>query len=152
MKIESDVFKESGMIPRKYTCDDDDISPPLTWSDVPAGTVSLALICDDPDAPMLTWVHWIVYNISPETSGLREGIGSKESAALGISQGLNSWRRANYGGPCPPGHSTHRYFFKLYATDLPRDLKPNMSKRDLEKAMRDHIIAQAQLIGVYSRG
>lgn len=138
------------MIPQKYTCEGEDISPPLRWSDVPQGTKSLALICDDPDAPMLTWVHWVVYCMSPTTTELKEGQPTKD-VIDGAVQGVNSWRRRGYGGPCPPGHSIHRYFFKLYALDVDLQLRPGTSKKDLEKVMAGHMLAEAQLMGVYTR-
>jgi len=151
MKLESPAFKQGGMIPQKYTCDAGDASPPLSWSEVPPGAVSLCLIVDDPDAPILTWVHWVMYNIPPGVPGLKEGLSARDAAESGMTQGTNSWRRTGYGGPCPPGHSTHRYFFKLYAVDKNLEIKPGASKRDLEKAMSGHVLEEAQLVGVYSR-
>lgn len=151
MMVESTAFKNGGLMPQKYTCDGDDESPPLLWSEVPGNAKSLALICDDPDAPLLTWVHWILYNIPPTMTGLKEGLSSRDATEMKIIQGVNSWRRTGYGGPCPPGNSTHRYFFKLYALDSELALKPAASKRNLENAMRGHVVAEAQLIGVYTR-
>lgn len=141
-----------GEIPEKYTCDGQDISPPLLWDDIPEGTKSLVLIVDDPDAPdpkapKMTWVHWLIYNIPPTTKGLEEGVSNFPKGAL---HGKNDWRRTGYGGPCPP-IGRHRYFFKLYALDtvLP-DLKiPD--KKALESAMKGHIIEMAELIGTYQR-
>lgn len=147
--IRSSAFTDNSPIPRQHTCDGLEISPPLYWFDIPQGTKSLALIIDDPDAPKLTWVHWIVYNIPPHTGGLSENISSHELPP-GAKEGLNSWERTGYGGPCPP-IGEHRYFHKLYALDiiLPDLNHPN--KKQLEKAMKDHILGEAELIGTYMR-
>ena len=150
MKLHSPAFEANSMIPRKYTCDGADISPPLSWSETPAGTKSLVLICDDPDAPMRTWVHWVVYNLSPQTLSLPENIPAKKPLADGGLQGINDFRKIAYGGPCPPG-GTHRYFFKLYALDTTLDLQPGASKAQVESAMAGHILAQGELIGRYQR-
>ena len=142
MKITSSAFVHNTMIPLKYTCQGQDLSPPLTISEIPEGTASLALIIDDPDAPGKTWDHWIIWNIKP--------IGEiKEDAAPG-TQGKNSWGRQNYGGPCPPS-GTHRYFFKLYAIDSVLDLPAGVTKAKLEEAMIGHILEQAELIGLYQK-
>lgn len=145
LRISSAVFVEGGSIPAKYTCDGGDVNPPLTMENVPAGSRSLALIVDDPDAPVGMWVHWVVWNISPATVEIKEG-----SIPAGAREGKNDWRRNSYGGPCPPS-GTHRYFFKLYALDATLNLGPDSSKKDLERAMHGHVIAQAQLMGVYRR-
>jgi hypothetical protein len=142
--ITSPAFAEGEPIPAKFSCDGEDISPELVWSGIPEGTASLALIMDDPDAPMGTWVHWVLFNLPPGSAGLPEG-----AAGLG-EDGNNSWKRTGYGGPCPPG-GTHRYFFKLYALDTTLDLEPGATKKALEKAMEGHILAQAELMGTYSR-
>ena len=146
LKISSSAFGNNSHIPEKYTCDGKDMNPPLSVEHVPAKTVSLALIVDDPDAPGGMWVHWVVWNISPDTREIKEG-----SVPPKAQQGVNDFRRHNYGGPCPPG-GTHRYFFKLYALDTSLTLSANSSKSDLEKAMKGHIIEQAELIGLYKRG
>jgi hypothetical protein len=138
------------MIPSKYTCDGADISPPLAWSGLPEGTKSIAIINDDPDAPMGTWVHWVIYNIPPTAQGLAEDIKRVEKLPDGTLQGKNSWGRIGYGGPCPPG-GTHRYFFKIYALDKMLNLKPGATKEELLTAMKGHILAQAQFYGKYSR-
>ncbi len=151
MEIWSSAFEKGGTIPGRYTCDGPDLSPPLTWSGAPAGTKSFALICDDPDAPMGTWVHWVVYNIPPDRNKLPEGMDNSPILAGGILQGTNDFRRTGYGGPCPPRGPAHRYFFKLYALDDTVDLRPGATKRDLEKAMKGHIIAEAELMGRYGR-
>jgi hypothetical protein len=154
MVITSPAFEHEGGIPLKYTCDGEDVSPPLDWSNVPEGAKSLVLIVDDPDAPdpkapKMTWVHWVLYNIPPDATGLPEGV---KTSALpeGTSEGINDWKRTGYGGPCPP-IGTHRYFHKLYALDtiLPKMNKP--TKADIEKAMKGHVLAHAELIGKYKR-
>jgi hypothetical protein len=151
IKISSPAFGEGQPIPKKYTCDAEDISPPLEWSGVPAGAKSLALIADDPDAPVGTWVHWVIYNLPPTLSGLKEGIAKTPSVeGIGI-QGNNDFRKVGYGGPCPPRGKPHRYFFKLYALDTVLNLPPSATKADVEKAMRGHILAQGQFFGTYGR-
>jgi Raf kinase inhibitor-like YbhB/YbcL family protein len=150
LRIYSSAFEDGGMIPSKYTCDGADISPPLAWSGLPEGTKSIAIINDDPDAPMGTWVHWVIYNIPPTAQGLGEDIKRVEKLPDGTLQGKNSWGRIGYGGPCPPG-GTHRYFFKIYALDKMLNLKPGATKEELLTAMKGHILAQAQFYGKYSR-
>lgn len=152
MEIHSPAFADHGAIPRAYTCDGVDHSPPLEWSGLPAGAQSLALVVDDPDvpdpaAPSRTWVHWILYNLSSGTTGLAEGI---RALPPGTLEGLNDWRRTGYGGPCPPV-GRHRYFHKLYALDclLPDLGRP--TKAALEHAMTGHVLAQAELVGTYKR-
>ena len=152
MQISSSAFAHNETIPTKYTCDGQDLSPPLAWSGVPAGARSLALIVDDPDvpdpaAPRRTWVHWLLYNLPPDSTGLAE---ASRSLPPGTREGVNDWGRTGYGGPCPP-IGRHRYFHKLYALDvvLPDLGRPN--KVALERAMQGHILAQAELIGTYSR-
>lgn len=150
MKLISTAFNNRDIIPPRYTCDGQDVSPPLTWSPPPADTQSLALICDDPDAPGKTWVHWVVYNLSPSTRFLPEAVPG-ESAVAGIGlQGINDFHQLAYGGPCPPG-GTHRYFFKLYALDNTLDLQPGATKAELEVAMKGHIIDRGELMGYYTR-
>ncbi len=150
MKIESSVLKEGDMIPEKYTCDGDDISPPLKWSDIPQNTVSLALICDDPDAPAGTWVHWVIFNLPAQTSGLKEFVPTEKKLPDGSLQGTNDFRKIGYGGPCPPS-GTHRYYFKLYALDTKLELDAGATKWQLVQAMKGHILAEAQLMGKYKR-
>ncbi|MBN1548656.1 MAG: YbhB/YbcL family Raf kinase inhibitor-like protein, partial [Syntrophaceae bacterium] len=150
MKIESSQFTEGGMIPAKYTCDGKDVSPPLTWNDVPSGTKSFALISDDPDAPMGTWVHWVIFNIPANVTQLEENIPPHKELVNGTLQGSNSWPRIGYGGPCPPS-GTHRYFFKLYALDTMLELKPGVTKELLTRNIAGHILAEAQLMGKYKR-
>ena len=149
-ELTSPAFAHGEPIPRKYTCDGEDISPPLRWSDPPQGTQSLALIADDPDAPIGTWIHWVLYNLPAETRGLPETIPPDADLPDGSQHGQNSWRRLGYGGPCPPS-GTHRYFFKLYALDAVLDLVASASKKQLLRAMERHVLAQAELMGVYAR-
>jgi len=143
--LTSSAFGNNAPIPREYTADGRNVNPPLTISGVPAGAVSLALIMDDPDAPVGTWDHWIVWNIPPGTREI-----PADSVPAGAVQGANGWGRSNYGGPSPPS-GTHRYFFKLYALDTLLDLKPGSRKQALERAMEGHIVAQTKLVGLYSR-
>jgi len=147
LKLTSPMFAHGEAIPKLYTCDGEDISPPLVWSDAPAGTQSFALICDDPDAPAGVWDHLILFNIPASATGLPEGIAERTDGSV---YGKNSWRRLDYGGPCPPS-GTHRYFFRLYALDTTLDLKAGASKREVERAMQGHILAQAELLGTYTR-
>src|SRR2546428_2800688 len=136
----------------KYTCEGVDVPPPLTWSGAPAGTRSVALIADDPDAPGGTWVHWVLYNLPAEVSELPENIAKVESLDLGgARQGRNDFRRPGYGGPCPPPGPAHRYFFKLYALDTRLELKAGAQKKDVEAALEGHALGSAQLMGTYAR-
>jgi len=150
LTITSAAFNEGDMIPSQYTCDGADVSPPLAWTGVPQGTKSLALIADDPDAPMGTWVHWVLYNLPPDTAGLPENVPPDETLPNGARQGVNDFKKFGYGGPCPPG-GTHRYFFKLYALDTMLALSGRVTKQDLLQAMEGHILAEAQLMGKYQR-
>ena len=150
IKITSPAFEDGGLIPAKYTCDGADISPPLQWDAVPEETKSIALICDDPDAPMGTWVHWVLFNLPTETREMAENIPADETLPNGAKQGTSNFGRIGYGGPCPPS-GTHRYFFKIYALDTEIDLAAGANKRELLTAMEGHIIGQGQLIGKYKR-
>jgi Raf kinase inhibitor-like YbhB/YbcL family protein len=150
----SPEFDDGDIIPIQYTCEGKDISPPLIWEDIPEGTKSLVLIVDDPDAPdpeapMMTWVHWVLYNIPPETDGLPEGVASR-SLPPGTKEGLNDWSRTGYGGPCPP-IGRHRYFHKLYALDTVLKGMNQPNKQQVEAAMKGHIIAETELVGVYKK-
>lgn len=150
--LTSSAFKDGATIPGKHTCDGVDVSPPLAWSGTPAGTRSVALIADDPDAPGGTWVHWVLYNLPAEVSELPENIAKVESLDLGgARQGRNDFRRPGYGGPCPPPGPAHRYFFKLYALDTRLELKAGAQKKDVEAAMEGHVLGSAQLMGTYAR-
>ena len=150
-QIESPAFEPQGTIPEKYTCDGDDVSPPLLWTKPPKGTKSFALISDDPDAPVGTWVHWVVYNIPAGSLGLEEGIQKDEILPDGTRQGTTDFKRAGYGGPCPPPGPAHHYSFKLYALNAMLDLPSGVNKADLLIAANDHILAQAELTGLYQR-
>ena len=150
IKITSSAFEEGGLIPAKYTCDGADISPPLRWEAVPEGTKSIALISDDPDAPVGTWVHWVLFNLPAETRELAENIPADQILPNGARQGTSGFGRIGYGGPCPPS-GTHRYFFKIYSLDAELDLAAGARKPELVKAMEGHIIGQGQLIGRYKR-
>lgn len=148
--IKTTTFPEGGTIPKKFTCDGSDISPALTWAEAPAGTQSLALIVDDPDAPVGTWTHWIIWNIPPGST-LPEGVAKTETLSDGARQGRNDFKRIGYGGPCPPAGKPHRYFFRLYALDSKLDLQQGASRNELERAMKGHVLSQAELMGRYGR-
>jgi hypothetical protein len=150
IQITSPAFKEGAMIPAKYTADGLDISPPLQWQGVPKGAAGIALINDDPDAPMGTWVHWVLYNLPPDTNSLPEGVPCDDTLENGAMQGRTDFGSTGYGGPAPPS-GTHRYYFKLYALDTMLQLPPGATKAQLEKAMKNHILAQATLMGKYKR-
>jgi len=151
LQITSTAFSEGQTIPAKYSCEGSDASPPLKWTNAPANTKSFALIADDPDAPAGTWVHWVLYDLPPNTTGLPEDVAKTQFIAGNAKQGLNSWPRLGYGGPCPPPGKPHRYFFKLYALDTMLDLKPGATKKDVKAAMKGHILAEGQLMGTYQR-
>jgi Raf kinase inhibitor-like YbhB/YbcL family protein len=150
MDLFSSSFKNGDFIPRKYTCDDADISPPLFWENVPEGIVSFALISDDPDAPVGTWVHWVIFNLPGSLRSLSENVPKDKQLDDGSIQGTTDFRRPGYGGPCPPG-GTHRYFFKLYALDTMLDLDSTATKSAVEKLMQGHILDQCKLMGKYRR-
>ncbi len=151
LKLESASFPNGEAIPVKHTCDGEDLSPPLSWSAAPEGTKGFALICDDPDAPIMTWVHWIVYSLPAERRSLPEDVKRVRQLSDGTRQGMNSWKRIGYGGPCPPRNSTHRYFFRLYALGREMDLGPGAAKKELLRAMEGAVLAQAELMGTYRR-
>lgn len=152
LKITSSVFADGAAIPAKYTCEGEDLSPPLAWTGVPDGAKSLVLIVDDPDAPdpkapRMTWVHWVLYDLPPDTTGLAEGV---KSLPVGTRGGLNDWKRTGFGGPCPP-IGRHRYFFKLYALDTKLAGLVTPKKADVVAAMDGHVLAQAQIVGTYQK-
>jgi len=151
MQLASTAFTEGAPIPGKYTCDDKNVSPPLKWSGIPPGAKALVLIADDPDAPSGTWVHWVLYDLPATASELAEDVPKSQYVAAGAKQGLNDFRHLGYGGPCPPPGKPHRYCFKLYALDAPLDLKPGVTKKEVERVMGQHLLGQAQLIGTYQR-
>lgn len=150
-QLKTTAFVNGGEIPRKYTSDGSDLSPALSWEDAPDGTHSLALIADDPDAPMGTWTHWIIWNISAQAAGLPEGVARAENLDDGGVQGRNDFKRIGYGGPCPPPGKAHRYFFKLYALDAMLDLKAGSGRKELERALQRHVLSQTELMGTYRR-
>jgi len=151
MQLTSVAFTEGGPIPAKYTCDGKNVSPPLKWSGVPENAKALVLIVDDPDAPSGTWVHWVLYGLPPTATALAEDVTQSQYTPAGARHGLNDFRRLGYGGPCPPPGKPHRYFFKLYALDAALDLKPGLTNKDVERAIEQHVLAQAQLMGTYKR-
>jgi Raf kinase inhibitor-like YbhB/YbcL family protein len=151
LRIESSAFQNEALIPQEYTCDGKDTSPPLAWAAPPAGTQSLVLIVDDPDAPIGTWVHWVLFNLPAATGSLPAGVPADRTITNGGVHGANSWKQLGYGGPCPPKGSTHHYVFKLYALDTSLDLQAGASQADVENAIKDHVMAQGQLVGSYSR-
>jgi Raf kinase inhibitor-like YbhB/YbcL family protein len=150
IELKSASFGSGEMIPRKYTCDGEDVSPALSWGSIPEGTKEIVLICDDPDAPGGTWVHWVLFGLAPDSTSLTENFGKKETV-LGVRQGKNDFGKVGYGGPCPPKGPAHRYFFKLYALDKSLDLKPEVKKADVMKAIDGHILGHGEIVGRYGR-
>jgi hypothetical protein len=153
VKLTSSTFAEGATIPVKHTCEGPDISPPLAWTATPANTKSFALIMDDPDAPMGTWVHWVLWNLPGTRSSLPENVAKtgERNDLGGALQGNNTWPKIGYDGPCPPPGKPHRYFFKLYALDAQLPLKAGAVKADVERAMQGHVLGEAQLMGTFGR-
>jgi Raf kinase inhibitor-like YbhB/YbcL family protein len=151
IEVASSAFQAGGTIPKEYTGDGADQSPPLRWSEPPSGTKSLALICDDPDAPRGAWVHWVIFNLPAEARELGAGVPTTQTLSNGAKQGKNDFGNIGYGGPAPPKGKPHRYFFKLYALDVPLDLSPGATNAGLMTAMNTHILAEGQLVGTYRR-
>jgi len=151
LQIASSAFSDGDRIPSEFTADGPDRSPQLTWSSVPDETMSLVLICDDPDAPMGTWVHWVYYNVPAEMTELPEGVAPQPEPPAGGIQGKNDFGRIGYGGPSPPPGKPHRYFFKLYALDAVLDLGPGATKAEVERAMDNHILDSGETVGTYQR-
>lgn len=151
LQLESPAFGEGDPVPVRYTCDGADLSPPLLWDGAPSNTKSYVLICDDPDAPVGNWDHWVIFNLPIDTRELPEGLFNREKLPNGAIQGQNSWGNIGYNGPCPPKGSSHRYFFKLYALDTMLSLTSKATKADVEAAMQGHILAQSQLMARYAR-
>jgi len=149
--ISSPNFSEGAEIPRKYTCSGADISPEFHWTDPPTGTRSFALIADDPDAPVGTWTHWVLFDLSEQTRGLAEDLPKVGEIMTGVRQGRNDFRKLGYGGPCPPPGKPHRYFFKLFALDTKLNLKAGASKAEVEQAMKNHVLGEAQTMGTFKR-
>ncbi len=145
------AFPAGGEIPSRFTCGGANLSPALTWSGVPEGAQALALIADDPDAPMGTWTHWLVWNIPAQATELPEGVPATEVLEDGARQGKNDFGRVGYGGPCPPPGRPHRYFFKLYALDRKLDVKPGATRRELETAVTSHALSKTELMGTFRR-
>jgi Raf kinase inhibitor-like YbhB/YbcL family protein len=150
-QISSTSFPANEMIPKKFTCAGQDVSPQLSWKGAPSGTKTFALIMDDPDAPAGTWVHWVLYNLPANIQELPEDVEKQEQLSNGALQGRNDFRKTGYGGPCPPAGKPHRYFFKLYALDANLDLKAGASKADVERAMQNHTLGHAELVGRFGR-
>src|SRR4030095_13049904 len=153
--LQSSAFDNGGNIPQKHTCEGTDLSPPLAWTEAPVGTKSFVLIMDDPDAPPGTWVHWVIYDIPGNASGLTEGVEKKETLTDGSKQGsvwgVETFHKVGYYGPCPPPGKAHRYYFKLYALSAPLGLPPKATKFEVEKAMRGNILGEAQWMGKFGR-
>ncbi len=149
--LRAEAFQPGADIPRKHSCEGSDASPALIWTEPPSGTQSLALIADDPDAPSGTWVHWVLYDLPAGARQLPEAVSPREEVAGGGNQGTNDFGKLGYGGPCPPPGKPHRYFFRLYALDAKLNLRPGATKRDVERAMKGHILAQAEVMGRYRR-
>ena len=150
MELSSPILRDGDAIPARHTCDADNVSPPLTWRDVPEKTEALALIVDDPDAPAKVWVHWVLYDIPPDVTWLPEGVPEEKRLPNGAVHGTNDFERLGYGGPCPPG-GVHRYRFTLYALDTKLNLPPGATKYEVLQAMESHVLDQQQLIGKYRR-
>ena len=150
-ELSSPAFKDGDLIPRPYTCEGENLSPPLHWTVPPAATKSFVIIADDPDAPVGTWVHWVIYDIALDLRGLTEGVPAKDQLPNGAMQGLNDFKRIGYGGPCPPPGKPHRYYFKLYALDAILNLKPRATKSQVLEASRGHTLAEAKLMGRFAR-
>jgi Raf kinase inhibitor-like YbhB/YbcL family protein len=150
-ELTSSAFKSGDPIPRRYTCEGEDLSPPLHWSVPPAATKSLVIIADDPDAPVGTWVHWVIYDLPLDLRGLTEAVPPKDRLPNGALQGLNDFKRVGYGGPCPPPGKPHRYYFTLNALDVTLNLKPRASKAQVLDASKGHVLAEAQLMGRFGR-
>jgi Raf kinase inhibitor-like YbhB/YbcL family protein len=151
LTLSSPSFSNGGDIAKKFTCDGADVSPQLSWTDPPAGTQAFALLADDPDAPVGNWNHWTMWNLPPSSRGVPEGMSKDAHLPDGSEQGLNDFPKVGYNGPCPPPGKPHRYYFRLFALDAKLDLKPRAGKRDLEAAMKGHVLAQAEWMGRYGR-
>lgn len=149
--ISSPSFPNGGEIPRKFTCDDADVSPELAWTQAPAGTQSFALIADDPDAPVGTWTHWVLFDLPANTDNLSENISKVDELPNQARQGRNDFRKIGYNGPCPPPGKPHRYFFKLYALSAKLNMRPGASKQEIEQAMQGHVLGRAEWMGKYQR-
>ncbi len=149
--LTSTAFREGEPIPVKHTCDGPDVSPPLSWKGVPGGARSIALLCEDPDAPVGLWVHWVIWGIPPDSTSLPEGVTKDKVLPTGAAQGTNDFKRIGYGGPCPPQGKPHRYFFRIYALDSTLTLTPGATRKELLKAIEGHAIGEGVLMGTYGR-
>ena len=149
--ITSPSFAAGGSIPAKYSCEGANVSPALEWSGTPPAAKSLALICEDPDAPAGTWTHWVLFNLPASTTALPEKMDTAPTLPSGAKQGTNDFQKTGYGGPCPPPGKPHRYFFRLYALNTELALKPGATRKDLLRAMEHHVVAEGQLVGTYQR-
>jgi Raf kinase inhibitor-like YbhB/YbcL family protein len=149
--VASSVFRDGEPVPARHTCEGEDLSPPLAWTGVPVGTRSFALICDDPDAPRGTWVHWLLWNLPADAVELGEGVPPRPELPSGARQGLNDSGDLGYGGPCPPPGGPHRYYFRLFALETSLNLPPGVNRSDLEAAMEGHVLAGATTMGTYER-
>ena len=152
IQLRSPAFRHGDVIPKAHTCEGEDLSPPLSWTGIPMERRSLAVVCDDPDAPRGTWVHWVLYNLPGETVELSPGVPAVPELPSSARQGRNDSGEIGYSGPCPPPGKPHRYYFRLYALDIMLSLPHGVSKAELEAAMADHILAQGTLMGIYQRG
>jgi Raf kinase inhibitor-like YbhB/YbcL family protein len=150
-QISTKAFPAGGTIPKQFTCDGQDFSPALTWTNAPESTKGFAIIADDPDAPAGTWTHWVIWNIPSSAHGLPENLPKEPRLADGAHQGRNDFRKTGYNGPCPPPGKPHRYFFKVFALDAPLDAKPGASRKEVEAAITQHTLAEAQVMGRYGR-
>ncbi|MCM8779396.1 MAG: YbhB/YbcL family Raf kinase inhibitor-like protein [Candidatus Omnitrophica bacterium] len=151
LEIESNSFRHNEFIPQRFTCEGENVSPHLSWRDIPEGTESFAIICDDPDAPMGTWVHWVIYDIPKEVKEFKEGTPPQGELPLGAKQGVNDFGKLGYGGPCPPPGKPHHYFFKIFALKRKLNLPPGLTKQKLLEAMEGYIIEKTELVGRYKR-
>jgi Raf kinase inhibitor-like YbhB/YbcL family protein len=151
-RLTSTAFEEGQRIPRDYSGEGRDVSPPLKWTDPPEGTGSFALVCEDPDAPRGTWTHWVIFNLPAESRELSEGVPREEGLANGTRQGVNDFGNVGYGGPAPPPGKPHRYYFKLFALDRPLNLTARCTRQQLLGAVKDHALGEGQLMGLYARG
>ena len=151
MQISTTSFPAEGTIPKKYTCDAEDVSPALTWSGAPAAAKAFALIADDPDAPVGTWTHWLIWNVPANVHHFTEGVAKTPQLPDGSRQGQNDFKKVGYNGPCPPPGKPHRYYFKLFALDAPLEVKAGATRKELESAMKGHVVAEAQFMGRYGR-
>lgn len=151
VKLESRSFSGGDEIPAKHTCEGKDLSPPLRWSDGPERTQSWALVCDDPDAPIKTWVHWVIYDLAPPTRELPEGVAAAPEVAGGARQGKNDFGRLGYGGPCPPRGKPHRYVFRIYALDRKLGIPSGATRDQVLRAMEGHVLARGELVGTFAR-